>query len=283
LLAIDLVPRPVPSSVVAEVLEFCLAGLKEKRDLISLTSLRSLGVSKILKSELLALQSQVSKSQILPNILTSRNLAQNVLVDLCVPDIRPICTFLRNFDGDDQWRTLSVIGTSLEKSTQAKIWSKLETKDVEIFNPILKQGVSNFENDGSYPNFSLILVLIRKVTLGFLRVCINLTNSSGAVCESLVTDLTLPTVLAQIITSDPQRYCDAEYHKDTISVDDSSSTHEEEHEKKESRFELLLLSLGLMINFVQESDKVKDLILAGPFAIDIKYVFEKLVAREVFC
>lgn len=64
-------------------------------------------------------------------------------------------------------------------------------------------------------------------------------------------------------------------------MDDSSSTQEEEHEKKESRFELLLLSLGLMINFVQESDKVKDLVLSAPLAADIKRIFEKLIARKV--
>jgi hypothetical protein len=85
----------------------------------------------------------------------------------------------------------------------------------------------------------------------------------------------------KVITSDPQRYCDADYPQDTTSVDGSTSTQEEEHEKKESRFEILLLSLGLMINFVQESDNVKGLVLSAPLATDIKRIFEKLLAREV--
>jgi hypothetical protein len=143
------VPRPILPTVAAEVLELCLAGLNEKRDLVSLSSLRSLGVSKILRGELLSLQRQVSKSQILPNVLTSRNLSQNVLVDLCVPDIRPICAFLQDFEDDERWGTLSVIAASLEKSTQAKVLTNLEDEDVKVFNPILQEGISEFEMDGT--------------------------------------------------------------------------------------------------------------------------------------
>jgi hypothetical protein len=117
--------------------------------------------------------------------------------------------------------------------------------------------------------------------LSFLRVCINLTNSSTAICESLNKDLSLATLLTNVITSDSQRYCDAEYPHDTGSVDDTSSIQEEEHEKKESRFELLLLSLGLMINFVQESDMVKDMVLSSSIATNIKDIFERLIEKEV--
>jgi hypothetical protein len=118
------------------------------------------------------------------------------------------------------------------------------------------------------------------VTLSFLRVCINLTNSSSFVCESLNTDLSLSTLLVSIIASDLQRYSDSDYH-DTASKDGSSSSQEEDQERKESRFELLLLSLGLMINFIQESETVKDQVLSTRLGTDIKDVFESLVAREV--
>lgn len=148
LLAIDLVPRPVPPTVSSQVLELCLAGLEEKRDLIFLLALRSTGVSKILKTELLALQTHVSKSQILPNNLTPRNLARNVLGDLAVADIRPICVFMRDFEDDERWRTLAALAGSLEKSTQGKVFTGLKDKDVEIFNPILQEGISDFETDG---------------------------------------------------------------------------------------------------------------------------------------
>src|SRR5271154_5256926 len=128
----------------------------------------------------------------------------------------------------------------------------------------------------------LIIVILRKATLSFLRVCINLTNSSGEIAESLNTDTSLSTILTKVITADTQRYSDTDYRNDINSSDDISSTHEEEHEKRESRFEVLLLSLGLMINFVQESDKVKDLVLKTHLSNNIKRVFEKLIALDVF-
>jgi hypothetical protein len=118
--------------------------------------------------------------------------------------------------------------------------------------------------------------------LSFLRVCINLTNSSNEICEALSTDISLATILANVITADAKRYTDADYRPDTTSHDDGSSINEEDHEKRESRFEILLLSLGLMINFVQESDQVKDMILTSPLANNIKRVFEKLIALDVF-
>ena len=87
--------------------------------------------------------------------------------------------------------------------------------------------------------------------------------------------------MTNIITTDPQRFSDADYRNDPTPQDDISSNYEEEQEKRESRFEVLLLSLGLMINFVQESDKVKDSVLKSPLSSDIKKVFEKLISREV--
>jgi hypothetical protein len=127
-----------------------------------------------------------------------------------------------------------------------------------------------------------MVVVLRKATLSILRVCINLTNSSSEICEALSTDISLATILANVITADAKRYTDADYRPDTTSHDDGSSINEEEHEKRESRFEILLLSLGLMINFVQESDQVKDMILTSPLANNVKRVFEKLIALDVF-
>jgi hypothetical protein len=128
--------------------------------------------------------------------------------------------------------------------------------------------------------FPLTKVVLRKATLSFLRVCINLTNSSGEICEYLNTDTKLSTILTKIITIDPLRFSDTDYRNDMTSSDDISYNHEEEQEKRESRFEVLVLSLGLMINFVQESDKVKDLVLKSPLSNDIKKIFEKLISLE---
>ena len=95
------------------------------------------------------------------------------------------------------------------------------------------------------------------------------------------TDLSLFTALVNIVTVNPQRYSEADYRLDNNSRDETSSISEEEHEKKESRFGVLLLSLGLMINIVQESDKVKELVLTSSLANEIKNIFEELIAREV--
>ena len=110
--------------------------------------------------------------------------------------------------------------------------------------------------------------------------CINLTNSSAEICESLNTDTSLSNILTRVITENPERYFDEDYRSDRTSHLESSSISEEQ-EIKESRFEVLLLCLGLMINFVQESDKVKDIILASPLAGSIKTVFENLISRDV--
>ena len=118
--------------------------------------------------------------------------------------------------------------------------------------------------------------------MSFLRVCINLTNSCGEICEYLDPDLELSTILASVIASDPQRYSNADYRRESDSDSDHlPSAHEAKHEERESRFEVLLLSLGLMINFVQESDTVKDLILSSPIPNGIIHIFEKLVCRDV--
>jgi len=150
LLAIDLVPKPVSPSFAGEVLRLCLEGLRHERNLGVLSSIRSLGVSKILKSELLSLQDEMSKSHILPEKLTARHLSVKILVDLRVSDIHPICTFLRDLNGDDQWTTLTAMAGSLEKSTQGRVIMDLTSQDVEVFNPLLKQGLSEFETDSTY-------------------------------------------------------------------------------------------------------------------------------------
>jgi hypothetical protein len=150
LLAIDLVPKPVPPTVAGEVLTLCLAGLREDRNLGTLASLRSLGVSKILKSELLSLQ---SKSKILPEVLTPQHLALNILIDLRVSDIHPLCAFLRDFTEIDQWTILATIAGSLEKSTQGRVITGLKGQDIQSFNPILQRGLSEFETDGSLSYF----------------------------------------------------------------------------------------------------------------------------------
>jgi len=124
--------------------------------------------------------------------------------------------------------------------------------------------------------------VIRKAILSFLRVCINLTNSNGDYCEYMNSDASLLTILTNVIAADPQRYSDSDHQHDMVSNADMSPNHEAEHEKKESRFELLLLSLGLMINFIQESDSVKNLVLTSTLSNDIKKAFEKLISRKVY-
>jgi hypothetical protein len=283
LLSIDLIPKPGPPTVTKEVLDLCLAGLRDERDLATLAGLRSVGASKILKTELLNLHSQIGKSRIVPLALTARNLVHGILCDLSVGDICPICDFLRDFKCEGQWKTLATVAGSLEKSTQARVITGLRDQDVEVFGPILQEGISQFDSDGiSSLLWWVMVAILRKATLSFLRVGINLTNSSSEICEALNNDITLATNLAKVITADPKRYTDADYRPDTTSHDDRSSINEEEHEKRESRFEVLLLSLGLMINFVQESDQVKEMILSSSLGNDIKRVFEKLISREVF-
>ena len=270
LLAIQLVTKPVPPTVAPEVLQLCLAGLKENRDIATLSSLRSVGLTKIMKSEFSTLQDQLLKSQIVPEALSSYNIALHIIADLSVSDIHPLCEFLADLDEQLDWMILAPIASSLEKCTQGKLMNGLKSQDVEVFNSILNRGINEFDNDE----------ITRKATLTFLRICINLTNSSSANCDHLNPDDSLIGLLTKVVTSDPGRYAEAYYRNEAQSDDDNSST--EEHELRESKFELVLLSLGLMINFVQESESLKNLVLSTSSATDIKNTFEKLISREVF-
>jgi len=269
LLAIELVTKPLPPTIAAEVLDLCLAGLKESRDIATLSSLRSIGLPKIMKSEFSALQDQLLKSQIVPEALSSHNIALDIIEELSVSNIHPLCKFLSDSDEQLDWRTLAPISSSLEKGTQGKVMNDLKSQYVDVFNSILCRGINEFDDDP----------VARKATLTFLRVCINLTNSSSANCDYLNKDDSLISLLTNIITADPGRYAEAYYRNEAQSDDDNSST--EEHELRESKFELVLLSLGLMINFVQESQNLKDLVLSMSSATDIKNTFEKLISRDV--
>lgn len=153
LLVVYLVPKPIPSTVAGDVLTLCLEGLNEKRDLNKLLLARSLNVSKILRNELLELRSQTERRTVLPEVLASRTFALDILSDLGVPDIRPICAFLRELDVEDQWRSLVALGGSLEKSTHGKLLNGLKDEEVAVFRPILKQGLAQFETDGTFPVF----------------------------------------------------------------------------------------------------------------------------------
>ena len=269
MLAIELVTKPLPPTIATEVLDLCLAGLKESRDIATLSSLRSIGLPKIMKNEFSALQDQLLKSQIVPEILSSHNIALDIIEELSVSNIHPLCKFLSDSDEQLDWRTLVPISSSLEKGMQGKVMNDLKSQDVDVFNSILCRGINEFDDDP----------VARKATLTFLRVCINLTNSSSANCDYLNKDDSLISLLTNIITADPRRYAEAYYRNEAQSDDDNSST--EEHELRESKFELVLLSLGLMINFVQESQNLKNLVLSTSSATNIKNTFEKLISRDV--
>ena len=147
LLVVDLIPKPLPPTISTGVLRLCLAGLRETRDLGKLSNLRSLSISKILKSELLTLQGQMAKLHILPEALTPRNFALSIIVDLPVTDIRPLCEFLRDCQDEDS-KILVAVAASLEKSTQGRVVTGLEDNEVEIFEHILKRGISEFDTNG---------------------------------------------------------------------------------------------------------------------------------------
>lgn len=84
----------------------------------------------------------------MPEILTTRGLALSILVDLSVPDIRPICAFLRDTEDVDPWEILVSIDGALEKSTQGKLVTGLEDRDIQVFKPILQNGISGFDANG---------------------------------------------------------------------------------------------------------------------------------------
>jgi Wings apart-like protein regulation of heterochromatin len=112
--------------------------------------------------------------------------------------------------------------------------------------------------------------------MSFLRICINLTNSNGETCEALNEETNIAKILVDIITQHPDRYYEHDIEKDSIK--DSS---EEDNELRESRFELLLLGLGLMINLVQESARVHDLIRTT-HGHKIETIFDFLTSKEVY-
>lgn len=207
--------------------------------------------------------------------ITAQNLAARILPDLVVQDVRPLLSFLRDYEGE-QWNALRAVAGSLEKSTHGRIISGLQEEDILPFTNILLEGITAFEIDSTPPlsPFLTIIVALRKATLSLLRTTINLTNSSTEICNHLNKDLSLPSLLCKTITSTPQLYVDADHH----SKNGPAANLKEE---QEMRFELLVLSLGLMINFVQESEEVKDIILGTSLATDIKDIFETLIARDV--
>jgi len=131
----------------AEMLKLCLAGLKEIRSLGTLSALRSMNVSKILKSELLALETKFGKSRGSTGVFNAQNVAFDVLVDLWVPDIRPICSFLSEIEGDYHWVMLLSLAGSLEKSTQGRVMPTLTRRDIGPFKPILQAGLQAVESN----------------------------------------------------------------------------------------------------------------------------------------
>jgi hypothetical protein len=151
LLAVDLVPKPVPPTASAEMLKLCLAGLKEVRTLGTLLGLRSMHVSKALKSELLALEAKLTYSGESMSILNAHHLAFNVLVDLRVSDIHPICAFLGEIEGDYHWAKLVALAATLEKSTHGKLIPGLTPDDIQPFNAILHTGLRDFESNCNSP------------------------------------------------------------------------------------------------------------------------------------
>jgi hypothetical protein len=139
------VPKPVPPTMSAGMLKLCLVGLKEVRSLGALSSLRSMNVSKILKSELLSLEAKITNSG--HGVLNAQHLAFNILADLRVSDIRPICAFLNDVEGEYHWAMLISLAGALEKSTQGRVIPGLTTQDIQPFNPILQAGLKDFESN----------------------------------------------------------------------------------------------------------------------------------------
>jgi hypothetical protein len=231
-----------------------------------------------LKAEYIDLKVKIGKAKELLEDITAQNLATGILLDLVVQDVRPLCSFLRDYERE-QWSALRAVAGSLEKSTQGRLISGLQEEDIVPFTNILLEGITAFETDSTSPlsPFLTIAATLRKATLSLLRTTINLTNSSTEICNHLNKDLSLPSLLCKTITSNPQLYVDADHHSKSGPV----ANVKEEQEKGESRFELLVLSLGLMINFVQESQEVKDIVLGTNLANDIKDIFETLISRDV--
>jgi len=135
----------------AEILKLCLAGLKEGRSLGTLSALKSMNVSKILKSELSALETKIAKTKGSAGIINAQRLAFDVVIDLRVFDIRPVCSFLSEIEGDYHWTMLVSVAGSLEKSTQGRLMPTLTRQSIHPFNPILQAGLQDFESNCNSP------------------------------------------------------------------------------------------------------------------------------------
>ena len=219
--------------------------------------------------------------------------ACDILGDLLVTDIRPILSHLSEFieshlaERTDylSWNELKAIAACLEKNTRGRVVTSLSGTDLEGLRYGLQFGIGNFGKPDSERMYDyaamLMTALTRKATLSFLRVSINLTNSSSEICEKLNKDLALAKSLTEVITADPEHYSHAYHHEEREAQTVRSAEDEQEQEMKESKFDLLLLCLGLMINFVQESVKVKEMFVASELSVEIRAIFEKLIAKDV--
>jgi hypothetical protein len=147
LLAISIVRESVPDRLASIVLKLCLAGLSENRDLASLSTVRSLNVSKILKKDLLDIPKKLSNFDS-PSSITSKSLAIEIVEDLYVNDIRPVCVFLNSYDEDDYWKMMETMAICLEKNTQGKVLTGLKNEHMKVLDDILTKGISEFETDG---------------------------------------------------------------------------------------------------------------------------------------
>jgi hypothetical protein len=153
LLVICIVPKPVPPTVIAEVSQLCIAGLRETRDVTALASLRSLGVSKILKEDISNLKTQISAFESLPAILSPQILSLMILSEINMAEISPLLVFLTEIWEDHNWEIMLSVSQCLEKSTQGRVISDLQDRDVRILNPILQFGISDFNSNGNLSIF----------------------------------------------------------------------------------------------------------------------------------
>ena len=124
----------------------------------------------------------------------------------------------------------------------------------------------------------LIVDVLRKTILSLLRVCINLTNATPEICEFLNSDGFLSAELTKVITADTKNYTNTDH---LYGDEGMTEIQDGGNEKREARFELLLLTLGLMINFVQESNQVKESVIASSQASSILSTFEQLRSKKV--
>jgi hypothetical protein len=272
----------VVSGAADDISRFCLLGFREPRNLTQLSSLRSLSVSKILKAELQNLPVRLQEIDNIPADLSPNHLAPGLLTDLVIEDFWPLVTYLTVREENLSWLELKAIASCSEKSTQGRTISKLGANDFSGLALALMRGIEKFDAERGFSSSKMLTKgNAQYATLSFLRASINLTNSSGEICEALSKDLKLATALTNVITAAPEQFSDA-YQEKNDSLLMSSVAEPGENNFKESRFDLLLLSLGLLINFVQESTKVKEMLLSATLADEIKGTFEKLISRDVY-